>query len=123
MAALDKLALDAAPPQAPLAKDDICPKCGGDLDTGWECNTCGYDACPPQYRKPTDRQQLAAELRNFAADLDGKMQRVREITSPHLSAAAHSGWISKSDVQYLFNLLNECRAKLRARADQIEREG
>jgi len=26
---------------------DTCPKCGGDLDTGWECNTCGHDARPP----------------------------------------------------------------------------
>ena len=26
--------------------DDRCPKpdCRGDLDTGWECNTCDYDA-------------------------------------------------------------------------------
>lgn len=24
--------------------DDKCPKCGGELDTGWECNDCGYDA-------------------------------------------------------------------------------
>lgn len=23
-----------------------CPKCGGDLDTGWECTACGYDARP-----------------------------------------------------------------------------
>ena len=23
---------------------DICPKCGGELDTGWECNDCGGDA-------------------------------------------------------------------------------
>jgi hypothetical protein len=23
---------------------DICPACGGDLDTGWECTRCGYDA-------------------------------------------------------------------------------
>lgn len=24
---------------------DKCPKCGGELDTGWECNTrgCDYD--------------------------------------------------------------------------------
>lgn len=27
-----------------LAKRDICPECGGQLDTGWECNRCGYDA-------------------------------------------------------------------------------
>lgn len=25
---------------------DMCPKCGGELDTGWECNLCGYDAMP-----------------------------------------------------------------------------
>lgn len=29
-----------------LVKDDICPECGGALDTGWECNRCGYDAQP-----------------------------------------------------------------------------
>lgn len=22
---------------------DLCPKCGGELDTGWECNGCGFD--------------------------------------------------------------------------------
>ena len=27
-----------------LARRDICPECGGALDTGWECNVCGYDA-------------------------------------------------------------------------------
>jgi tRNA(Ile2) C34 agmatinyltransferase TiaS len=27
-----------------LARQDICPECGGALDTGWECNSCGYDA-------------------------------------------------------------------------------
>lgn len=26
------------------AKRDICPECGGNLDTGWECNDCGFDA-------------------------------------------------------------------------------
>lgn len=25
---------------------DLCPQCGGELDTGWECNKCGYDAKP-----------------------------------------------------------------------------
>lgn len=25
---------------------DKCPKCGGELDTGWECNDCGFDAMP-----------------------------------------------------------------------------
>lgn len=27
-----------------LARDDICPECGDELDTGFECNNCGYDA-------------------------------------------------------------------------------
>ena len=26
------------------AKNDICPECGGELDTGWECISCRYDA-------------------------------------------------------------------------------
>lgn len=26
--------------------NDRCPQCGGSLDTGWECNSCGYDAKP-----------------------------------------------------------------------------
>jgi hypothetical protein len=25
---------------------DLCPECGGNLDTGWECNKCGHDAMP-----------------------------------------------------------------------------
>ena len=29
-----------------LAKEDTCPRCLGELDTGWECNDCGYDAMP-----------------------------------------------------------------------------
>jgi RecJ-like exonuclease len=30
----------------PLVGEDVCPKCLGELDTGWECNSCGYDARP-----------------------------------------------------------------------------
>jgi len=29
-----------------LIEQDICPMCLGELDTGWECNECGYDAMP-----------------------------------------------------------------------------
>jgi len=29
-----------------LALRDTCPMCFGELDTGWECNNCGYDAKP-----------------------------------------------------------------------------
>jgi tRNA(Ile2) C34 agmatinyltransferase TiaS len=27
-----------------LVSQDICPECGGELDTGFECNDCGFDA-------------------------------------------------------------------------------
>jgi hypothetical protein len=27
-----------------LIAEDHCPKCLGELDTGWECNECGFDA-------------------------------------------------------------------------------
>ncbi len=27
-----------------LACEDYCPRCLGELDTGWECTQCGYDA-------------------------------------------------------------------------------
>lgn len=27
-------------------KNDRCPECGGELDTGFECNDCGFDAVP-----------------------------------------------------------------------------
>lgn len=31
---------------------DICPECGGELDTGWECNDCGFDALPELKESP-----------------------------------------------------------------------
>jgi len=30
--------------RAQVAKDNLCPECGGELDTGWECLDCGFDA-------------------------------------------------------------------------------
>lgn len=27
-----------------MAMRDQCPNCGGSLDTGWECTSCGFDA-------------------------------------------------------------------------------
>jgi hypothetical protein len=29
-----------------LLKEDKCPMCLGELDTGYECLSCGYDALP-----------------------------------------------------------------------------
>ncbi len=31
---------------AEIVADDRCPKCNDELDTGWECNQCGFDALP-----------------------------------------------------------------------------
>lgn len=27
-----------------LVAKNICPRCMGELDTGWECNNCEFDA-------------------------------------------------------------------------------
>lgn len=32
---------------------DRCPECNGELDTGWECNDCGFDARPELKRSPS----------------------------------------------------------------------
>lgn len=43
------------------AKKDICPECGGELDTGFECNTCRYDArdeAYPPHMRGRDTQPL-----------------------------------------------------------------
>ena len=37
------------------ALQDKCPQCGGELDTGWECNSCGFDARDDAY-SPVMRQ-------------------------------------------------------------------
>lgn len=37
-----------------LAKNDTCPQCLGELDTGWECNDCGYDAIELAYKDLRD---------------------------------------------------------------------
>lgn len=39
-----------------LVADDKCPKCGGELDTGWECNDCGFDAMPIALKAPLPRR-------------------------------------------------------------------
>lgn len=53
------------PIQSPIlrrlcAQDDLCPQCGGELDTGWECNDCGYDARDEAY--PPDRRERDAAI-------------------------------------------------------------
>lgn len=37
---------------------EYCASCGGDLDTGWECSTCGRDWRPfayPWWQKALDK--------------------------------------------------------------------
>lgn len=36
-----------------------CPECGGELDTGWECNDCGFDALP--IRQKMERQDVRTD--------------------------------------------------------------
>lgn len=38
--------------------DNKCPVCGGELDTGWECNGCGKD-CQPLIRMVNDELKRA----------------------------------------------------------------
>jgi Zn ribbon nucleic-acid-binding protein len=38
-----------------LIAEDYCPECGGELDTGWECNSCGFDAKPEADRIDIDK--------------------------------------------------------------------
>ncbi len=36
-----------------LIQQDICPECYSELDTGYECNDCGFDAIKelrPEYK-------------------------------------------------------------------------
>jgi tRNA(Ile2) C34 agmatinyltransferase TiaS len=35
-----------------VVDQDRCPECGGELDTGWECMDCGYDAQPIAIETP-----------------------------------------------------------------------
>jgi len=46
----------SAPLRRALARDDTCPECGYELDTGWECNNCGYDARDEAY-PPAERER------------------------------------------------------------------
>lgn len=45
-----ELCIDCDPPIREVLErsvvQDKCPRCGGELDTGWECNDCCYDARP-----------------------------------------------------------------------------
>ncbi len=52
------------------AKNDICPKCDGELDTGWECNQCGFDAQHLANSKSvTDSKDLILEVLEIAHDV------------------------------------------------------
>lgn len=46
-----------------LVSENRCPICLGELDTGYECNDCGYDAMPwiKASRERNDRAHDARE--------------------------------------------------------------
>jgi hypothetical protein len=35
---------EPTPLEIAIVDDDLCPRCLGELDTGWECNECGFNA-------------------------------------------------------------------------------
>ncbi|CAB4188024.1 hypothetical protein UFOVP1169_44 [uncultured Caudovirales phage] len=46
-----------------MIKNDQCPECRGSLDTGWECNVCGYDAQPELDRDKDTLELLKGGVR------------------------------------------------------------
>jgi hypothetical protein len=50
--------IKSAPLRRSYARRDVCPECGGELDTGWECNDCNYDARDEAY--PPDVREAEA---------------------------------------------------------------
>lgn len=53
--------IQSKPLRRSYARQDLCPECGGELDTGWECNDCGYDARDEAY--PPDVRDAEREPR------------------------------------------------------------
>lgn len=47
-----------------------CPQCNGDLDTGWECTACGYDASSHVVSEP--RILTAEKLREEAEKAEAR---------------------------------------------------
>lgn len=45
-----------------LISEDRCPMCLGQLDTGWECNDCGFDA-QPWIKQSTERNERRHDAR------------------------------------------------------------
>ena len=43
------------------ARDDKCPECGGELDTGFECNDCGADAIEIINKLPKEPNKKASD--------------------------------------------------------------
>lgn len=55
-----------------LVARDKCPKCHGELDTGWECNSCGFDAQPIAERPITSAEMVKIARRHKGAVRYGK---------------------------------------------------
>ncbi len=48
--------------------DDICPECGKDLDTGYECNGCGKD----YIHLSVEIEKLRLKIIKFTTSPDGE---------------------------------------------------
>lgn len=46
-----------------ILPDELCLQCGGELDTGWECNDCGWDGIDWYYPAPFRKKELEESTR------------------------------------------------------------
>ncbi len=49
-----------------LVAEDTCPRCLSELDTGWECDACGFDAMPFVIRDWTYSEGCGCKITFFA---------------------------------------------------------
>ena len=45
-----------------IIAEDCCPECGGELDTGFECNRCGFDAMPECKNIDIEKRRKGSDL-------------------------------------------------------------
>lgn len=62
---LTKFPVKSSAIRSELIREDKCPDCGGELDTGWECNSCGADF-RAQARTLADRRSLLGAVKGGA---------------------------------------------------------
>jgi hypothetical protein len=74
-----------------LVSQDYCPECGGDLDTGWECNRCGFDA-----------KHL------IAAPIPETLRQAREQINRWMARAENGGWDACWNYEWAVAAMKRC---------------